>query len=186
MLSAPSWENNEKQESFVRSLKDLPVNLLLKQAPWSSAYPQVLKNIEEMNRRHRGLQENIHIIDPTVGIMHCIAAADLVVSEESSVLIEGVLLNIPGIAVTDWLVPDCHPPRPPSVPFDFVHKTTAAGLKQTVQQILGDLPEQKVRLAAKRDEHFSLLGSSPEPPLHRWRRTAKAYMLYFKTTIRGY
>lgn len=33
VLYAPSWENDGKQDDLVRSLKDLPVNLLLKQAP---------------------------------------------------------------------------------------------------------------------------------------------------------
>jgi hypothetical protein len=48
ILYAPSWENHGKQDDFVRALRDLPVNLLLKQAPWSDNYPQVLASIAEM------------------------------------------------------------------------------------------------------------------------------------------
>jgi hypothetical protein len=33
-LYAPLWENDGKQDDFVRSLIHMPVNLLIKQAPW--------------------------------------------------------------------------------------------------------------------------------------------------------
>ena len=212
ILYAPSWENDGKQEDFVQSLKGLPVNLLLKQAPWSPAYPEILSNIAAMNLHHRNLQENIHIIDPALGIMDCLAIADLVVSEESSVLIEALLLNIPGIAVTDWPIPDCRPPRPPSVPFPFLIKTPKSALKETVRQVLADLGSHKKRLIAERDQQFSLLGSSsaaiidvitagvhgeqpriapltpqfslrPEPPWKYWFRQAKTGKIYLKNTF---
>lgn len=213
ILYAPSWENDGKQEEFVQALKELSVNLLLKQAPWSSAYPHILRNIEAMNQRHRNLQENVHIIDPAVGIMDCLAVADLVVSEESSVLIEALLLNIPGIAVIDWPIPDRQPPRPPSVPFPFLVKTPKNALKKTVQQVLTNLASHKERLLAERDQQFSLLGSSAaaiidvitacvhgeqprigpltphfplrtEPSWQRWQRQAKIGTIYLKNTFR--
>ena len=212
ILYAPSWENDNKQDEFVQALKALPVNLLLKQAPWSPAYPHILRNIETMNQRHRNLQENVHIIDPAIGIMDCLAVADLVVSEESSVLIEALLLNIPGIAVIDWPVPDCQPPRPPSIPFPFLSKTPKAALKETVQKVLAALASHKARLITERDQQFSLLGQSaaaivdvvtacvhgdrppiapltPQFPLRteprwlRWQREAKTASIYLKTFL---
>jgi hypothetical protein len=160
ILYAPSWENHGKQDDFVRALRDLPVNLLLKQAPWSDNYPQVLASIAEMNRIHRDAGPDVHIISPEVGIIHCLALADVMVSDESSVLIEALLLDVPGIAVIDWLIPDCSPPRLACVPFDFVTKVERAALRATVEGILAQLPETRSRLAALRDRHFSCLGSS--------------------------
>ncbi len=160
ILYAPSWENHGKQDDFVRALTGLPVNLLLKQAPWSQDYPQVLASIREMNALHRNCSPDVHIIAPEVGIIHCLALADLMVSDESSVLVEALLLGVPGIAVEDWLIPDAEPPRPACIPFDFVIRTRREQLRATAEHALGNLPGLRESLAAKRDHHFSRLGGS--------------------------
>lgn len=160
VLYAPSWENHGKQDDFVRALRGLPVNLLLKQAPWSQAYPEVLAAIAAMNALHAKAGPDVHIVSPEAGIVQCLALADLMVSEESSVLIEALLLDVPGIAVMDWLVPDQVPPRPPSVPFDFVVKTGLATLRETVEDLLARLPQSRAALAPLRERHFACLGES--------------------------
>lgn len=160
ILYAPSWENNGKQDDFVQRLRDLPVNLLLKQAPWSDAYPQVLDNIRRMNKLHDGLADNIHIVDPNVSIMYCIGVADLLVSDESSVLIEAALHGVPSVAVTDWLIPDRMPPRFACIPFDNVRKTTKSGLRAIVQSIITDSLSAREQAKILRDHHFSHFGQS--------------------------
>ncbi|MFN4238172.1 MAG: hypothetical protein ACK4FZ_13205 [Vogesella sp.] len=160
ILYAPSWENNGKQDDFVQRLRDLPVNLLLKQAPWSEAYPQVLDNIRRMNQLHEGLADNIHIVDPNVSIMYCIGVADLLVSDESSVLIEAALHGVPSVAVTDWLIPDRMPPRFACVPFDNVRKTTKSELRKIVQSIIVDPLFAREQATILRDHHFSHFGQS--------------------------
>ena len=136
VLYAPSWENDRKQDEFVQALKDLPVNLLLKQAPWSDEYPEIIQNIKEMDDLHKNYKDNVNIISPKVDIMLCLKLCDIVVSDESSVLIEGLALDIPAVAVTDWMIPDCSPPRSPSIPFDFVTKTTKIKLNETIAYML--------------------------------------------------
>lgn len=160
ILYAPSWENHGKQNDFVRALGGLSVNLLLKQAPWSDKYPQVLASISEMNALHRHVGPDVHIIEPEVDIIHCLALADLMVSDESSVLIEALLLGIPGIAVMDWLIPDCTPPRRACVPFDFVFKTELNALSETARDILARPEMARAQLDSQRDRHFSHLGQS--------------------------
>jgi hypothetical protein len=160
ILYAPSWENHGKQDDFVRALRDLPVNLLLKQAPWSDSYPEVLANIAQMNALHRDAGENVHIISPDVGIIHCLAISDVMVSDESSVLIEALLLDVPGVAVMDWLIPDSTPPRMASVPFDFVIKTRRDALRTTVDDILARRADYQNGMASLRERHFSSLGQS--------------------------
>ncbi|HRF06768.1 MAG: hypothetical protein AW09_000234 [Candidatus Accumulibacter phosphatis] len=160
ILYAPSWENHGKQDDFVRALSDLPFNLLLKQAPWSDRYPEVLASIAEMNMLHRNASPNVHIIDPEVGILHCLALADLMVSDESSVLIEALLLDVPGIAVMDWLIPDTSPARRACVPFDFVTRIERGALRAMVTNMIECLPETRSELAAVRERHFSCLGQS--------------------------
>ncbi len=160
IIYAPSWENNNKQDEFVQALKDLPVNLLLKQAPWSTSYPKILQNIKEMNELHEGCAENIHIIDPEISIMYCLGMSDILVSDESSVLLEASLYGVPSIAVTDWLIPDQDPPRFASVPYDGINKTTIKMLKNKCIEILEDLDSSKLKTIEIRDAHFSNIGSS--------------------------
>ncbi|RLA07968.1 MAG: hypothetical protein DRQ51_04330 [Gammaproteobacteria bacterium] len=160
ILYAPSWENDNKQDEFVQSLKNLPVNLLLKQAPWSKHYPEILKNIETMDKLHRNYKDNVFVADRNVSIMQYLKVADILVSDESSVLIEGLLLDIPAVAVTDWRIPDCSPPRLPSIPFDFVIKTAKKELNKTILNILSDIDKFKKQLETKKNNHFSLLGNS--------------------------
>lgn len=160
VLYAPSWENDGKQDDFVQSLVDLPVNLLLKQAPWSEAYPWVLENIREMDERHRGIAGNVHIIDRGVSIMYCIGVSDLLVSDESSVLIEASLHGVPSLSVTDWLIPDRQPPRPVCVPFENVQKTTRSALRESVEKLLADPVLARSEALGLRDHHFSHFGQS--------------------------
>jgi len=159
VLYAPSWENNGKQDDFVRALMDLPVNLILKQAPWSDAYPQVQENICRMNEMHRGCADNVHVIEPDVNIMYCLGLSDLVVSDESSVLLEALLLNVPGVAVIDWLIPE-QPPRFSSAPYECVTKSSRAELRATVQTMLEDLQQYRTRLQGYRSQYFVNLGHS--------------------------
>jgi hypothetical protein len=167
VLYAPSWENDRKQDDVVRALKDLPLNVLLKQAPyrssskssWVAHHPEVVKAIEEMNQLHRGCAPNVHIIDPELSIMYCLGLADVLVTDESSVMVEALLLNVPSIAVLDWLIPDTSPPRFPSVPFDFTMKTSRQGLRSSVENVLANLEmwRQEI-LPGFREFHFANLG----------------------------
>jgi hypothetical protein len=92
--------------------------------------------------------------------MHCLGIADLIVSDESSVMFEGLLLDVPSIAVTDWLIPDCSPPRIPSVPYDFVIKTTKNNLTNTVNDVITNLSVYKANIQNAKERHFSYLGIS--------------------------
>lgn len=160
VIYAPSWENDGKQDEFVQALKDLPVNLLLKQAPWAPKYQHIIENIRLMNEKHRDCGKNVKIIDSNISIMRCLGLANIIVSEESSVMFEGLLFDIPSIAVTDWLIPDCAPPRPPSVPFDFIRKVSKSGLRNAVIEMLETLESHKQALRDYRNRNFAFLGES--------------------------
>jgi hypothetical protein len=157
---APSWENHAKQSDFVNSLIDLPVNLLLKQAPWSSAYPQVLNAIREQNALHENLSDKIRIVDPEISIMRILAVSDLLVSDESSVLFEASLAGVPSLAVSDWLIPDRSPPRFASVPFPDIPKTTRECLHLDAQLMLARANESDAKTRAIREAFYSNIGQS--------------------------
>ncbi|KQT34298.1 tetratricopeptide repeat protein [Methylophilus sp. Leaf414] len=160
VLYAPSWENHGKQDDFVQALKDLPVNLLLKQAPWSEKYRWVLNNIDEMDALHRGCADNVYVIDREISIMYCLGLADVMVSDESSVLTEALLLDVPGVAVIDWVIPDTNPPRPACVPYDYVTKTTRANLRDTVLNVLENPQQYQTEIDTNKKQQFAHLGES--------------------------
>lgn len=136
VLYAPSWENDEKEDEFIRALASLDINLLIKQAHWPPQYAHIIRNIEEMRKMHEGAYENVTYIEPEESILVALKMSDMVVSDESSVMIEGLMFGIPSVAVIDWLIPDVTPPRPACVPFDCVYKCKKVELREYVENIL--------------------------------------------------
>jgi hypothetical protein len=157
---APSWENDDKQTDFVRSLINLPVNLLLKQAPWSAAYENVLREIRKQNALHKDMAPNVKVIDPEISIMYVLGLTDILVSDESSVLVEAALNHIPTVSVSDWVIPDTVPPRPASVPFNIVKRTNRASLKGTIEHIMENYSKSRELCHSFRNEMFSNIGQS--------------------------
>lgn len=136
ILYAPSWENDEKEDDFVRALASLDVNLLIKQAHWPKEYESVNSNIKKMRKLHEGRYENVFYIEPEESIQVALEMCDIVVSEESSVMTEALIYNKPSIAVIDWLIPDTNPSRVASVPFDYVCKCKKVELREKIEKIL--------------------------------------------------
>lgn len=145
VLYAPSWENDEKEDDFIRALASLPVNLLVKQASWPEEYDFVIKNIENMRRVHEGKYNNLYYIEPEESIMVALKLCDLIISDESSVMMEGMMFGKPSIAVRDWLIPDTTPSRFASIPFENVFKCKKVELREAVEKFLaGDIKNEEV------------------------------------------
>ncbi len=138
VLYAPSWENDNKEDDFVRALASLPVNLIIKQASWPETYQNIIDNINNMRKLHEGKFDNVYYIDPEENIMTAISMCDLIVSDESSVMTEGALFNKPALAVCDWLIPDTTPSRFASVPMDYVLKCIKVELREQVYKLSTD------------------------------------------------
>ena len=136
ILYAPSWENDGKEDDFIKALWDLPVNLIIKQANFDESYGEIKKNIQEMRNLHEGKYDNVYYVEPWESIMSIIPFCDILVSEESSVMTEALLYGKPSIAVVDWLIPDTIPYRKAAVPFDYVYKCEKAKLRETVEALM--------------------------------------------------
>lgn len=138
ILYAPSWENDGKEDDFIKALSSMEVNLLIKQASWPNAYIHIIENICEMRRLHEGKFENVYYIEPEESIMTALEICDVVVSDESSVMAEALMFGKPSIAVTDWLIPDTTPSRFSCVPMSYVIKCKKAEIRDTVKQLISD------------------------------------------------
>ncbi|MCI8494309.1 MAG: hypothetical protein HFI74_01310 [Lachnospiraceae bacterium] len=136
VLYAPSWENDEKEDDFVRALASLPINLLIKQASWPQGYEPIVQNIADMRKMHEGNYKNLHYLEPEESILTALKMCDLVVSDESSVMMEALMFGKPSIAVTDWLIPDTVPSRFACIPFENVYKCKKVELRETVERLM--------------------------------------------------
>ena len=140
VLYATSWENDNKEDDFVQALHELPINMFIKQCPTqdSSEYPFQLHRdcVDAMYRLHSGKYENLTYVDVSENILVPLYLCDLVVSDESSVMIEAALYSKPSIAVTDWLIPDTIPHRFASVPIESVYKCKKNELRDAVERMI--------------------------------------------------
>lgn len=136
VLYAPSWENDGKQDEFVAAALALDCNIVIKQADWPlSTHAHIARNIDEMEAKYRG-HPRVKTIERKTSIMYALALADVLVSDESSVMVEALLFGVPAISVVDWLIPDQTPPRHASVPFDFVRRSRRSELSKDLSDVL--------------------------------------------------
>lgn len=160
VLYAPAWENDNKQDDFVQSMLKLDVNIIIKQASYSSEkFPDIVRNIEEMNQLHSSISR-VHIIDPNVNIMDVIEICDILVSEESSTMCEATILGKVAVSVVDWLIPDVTPSRLPVTDHPFTVKTEKSNLTSTVDKIIKDYDKYANTSKEYSYNNFSNIGNS--------------------------
>lgn len=157
VLLAPSWETDDKQRlsDFVQALEDLPINLLVKY------WPEIVIDKSYQLNTLTGRFGNLVILDPTLIILDGLALADLVISDESNCMAEALLLDIPAIAVKDWIVPavpDWGMAQRFAEPPCWVSHSTRANLRSAVESHLHNLDAHRKRARQTRDELFSNLG----------------------------
>lgn len=160
ILYAPAWENDGKQDDFVKAMKKLNVNILIKQAPWdANLYPDQIKNIEEMFLLHKD-DRQVTILPPETNIFDAIVVSDVLVSEESSTMCEAALMGIPSVSVSDWLIPDVSPSRFPKCDYEFAIHTKKENLDKCVQDILDNYQSIQTRIIDYSQHNFSNIGKT--------------------------
>lgn len=159
VLYAPAWENDNKQDDFVKAMLDLNVNILIKQAPFTEEFPKILENIRAMEELHRD-NPRVKILDRNTNIFEAIAISDILVSEESSTMLEAVLMDIPAVSVSDWLIPDTIPSRYPADNYEFTVKTTKNKLGACVSDIIDNYSRYQQEAQTYRMRNFGEIGHS--------------------------
>lgn len=161
VLYAPSWEWANRELEIVNAVKDLDVNLIIKQFPATpDIFPEQYKIINEVHSKVKNLnQKNVYILDSTINIFTCIALCDVLVSEESSTLYEAMLFGKPVIAVDNWMVPDVTPPRLPEFPYDWAVHTNKNDLKNIISKVLSN-KSYKDNIISFRDSNFPNIGKA--------------------------
>ena len=163
ILYAPAWENDNKQDDFVQSMKKLDVNILIKQFNYqpelNPQYLDAYNAVQEMYLLHKDIP-GVTILDPKTNIFEAIMACDILVSEESSTMCEATMMGIPAVSVSDWLIPDTDPKRYPECDYDFVFMTTKGELSEFVSGMLADYDEYVSKVDSFRKSTFGDIGGS--------------------------
>lgn len=160
IVYAPAWENDHKQDDFVKSMQCLDVNILIKQAAWNiNDYPEQVKNVQEMYELHKNLP-NVVILPPATNIFEAIAVSDVLVSEESSTMCEAAMMGIPAVSVSNWLIPDVTPSRYPQCNYDFVIMTTKEGLTNCIKDIITNYESYHKQSIVFAEKTFSNIGKT--------------------------
>ena len=160
VLYAPAWENDSKQDDFVKAMQKLDVNILIKQADWNKElYPQQVKNIAEMYELHKDVK-GVTILPPATNIFEAILVSDILVSEESSTMCEAIMMGIPAVSVSDWLIPDTTPSRLPKCDYDFVFMTKKDKLSDFVSNIIKDYNNYKKQAEEYSKVNFANIGKT--------------------------
>lgn len=160
ILYAPAWENSGKQDDFVQAMLSLDVNILIKQYDADPIkFPYCAKCIEEMEEKYRD-DKRVITLPKSLNIINAILAADVLVSEESSTMCEAVMLGVPAVSVSDWLIPDTIPFHYPKCDYTFVTKTSKANLQNCILDILNDYEKYREEAEAFSRYNFSNIGKS--------------------------
>lgn len=160
VLYAPAWENDGKQDDFVKAMLKLDVNILIKQVPVNpDEFKEMYDAINEMYELHKGIPK-VTILDPKTNIFEAIMAADILVSEESSTMCEATLMGVPAISVSNWLIPDVTPKRYPACNYSFVFMTTKEKLTDFVSEMLDNYKEYVEKTEKYRNDIFGECGVS--------------------------
>lgn len=159
VLYAPAWENDGKQDDFVKAMQQLDVNILIKQADWNKeSFPEQYENVRKMYDLHKNLPKVV-ILPPSTNIFSAIAVSDILVSEESSTMSEAAMLGIPAVSVSDWLIPDTTPSRFPKCDYDFVVMTLKAKLAECIQEIVTNYDSYHAQILKYSEENFLNMGN---------------------------
>ena len=104
ILYAPTFETDDKQLDILNLAKKLKLNLIIKH--WTSKddkiYSDIFKNTVKMNKISKKEYKDTYIFPPKSNIFLYLASADILVTDESSVMYEAMLFNVPTVIPNSW------------------------------------------------------------------------------------
>lgn len=166
VLYAPQTEQDGKQKTVLAAV--LAAELKLKIKHWENeAYidihpdlltPSYMRNLASENRQAEQY-ENVEVVPSRANFMEVLADVDLLITDQSSVLYEAAMLNIPTLTCIGWkhACGDCLGPQPSPDITISVHP-------DELESTLRDIKEQYSNLLEKtkliRANNFAFLGNS--------------------------
>ena len=163
ILYAPGFECNEKQTDVAKSVKNLNYHLIVKH--WISNKKEnqdLWKRVEIANKKTNNLlKSNLSIVKPYENFIEILPSADLIITDESSVAYEALLLDIPTLSVSDWIMQRHEKAIPRYVnPAKICITTKKKDLTEKIRHILNNKSFYQKKIKKKKKQHFSNVGVS--------------------------
>lgn len=166
ILYAPSMETDNKQLDILNLAIKLNVNLIIKHWPSKDdiRVSDIYKNILNANKISKKRYKDVIILPPKSDIFVSISAADLLITDESSVLYEAMLLNMPTIIPNDWKMRINNINKPRNIiPSKYAYTNCSnKELYSTSKLIFKNLKSINKKISKKKKFHFSNIGCSSE------------------------
>ena len=170
IIYAPGRELHNKAFDVINAVQKLNYNLIIKQFAWSQKnqkkkFIDIRKNIEISNKfAKKILKKNVYIVDPSENIMNYYAHADLLITDESSVIYEALLFDLPSLSVLDWLMAQNNigKTRLPKIDTNVSYTCLKKNLSYKIKKIFTNYTFYKKKIVNKKYQHFSFLDKSCE------------------------
>jgi hypothetical protein len=168
ILYAPGFETDNKGMDVVDALKDTNIKLLIKHLPWDQKkdlirFKDLRKNIIQMIKYAKyKLGKRAYVINVKENIMNYYNKADILVTDESSVIYEALLYNLPSLSCEDWPMRSNNRNKPRSI-----HKNTSVcnyvlkeNLRNEILYMFKNIRKIKNKIVGKKKNHFSYINNS--------------------------
>ncbi len=168
ILYAPCFETDNKQMDVVESIKNTNFNLLIKHLPWDTReeiirFKDVRNNIKLSNKLTKKiLKKRVKIINSKLNIMKYYSKADLLITDESSVMYEALLYNLPSLSCSDWPMRTNNINKPRKIKLDksVCIYTKKKDFKKKIKYCLDDLSNLNKKTNLIKKKHFSHIDNS--------------------------
>lgn len=168
IIYAPNREIDGKANNVIDSVKKLGLNLIIKQFAWSQKdqkikFKDIRSNIKKTNSYAKKiLGKKVYIVNPSQNIMDYYGMANLLITDESSVIYEALLFNLPSLSVLDWKMGQNNSQnfRAPVIDKDVSFVIDRINLTKKIRSIFKDYNFYKKKIINKKFDHFSHLENS--------------------------
>ena len=159
---------DSKAVDVINVVKKLGFNLIIKQFAWSQKsqkkkFFDLRNNINESNNLAKKiLKKKVYIVNPTENIMNYYGQADLLITDESSVIYEALLFDLPSLSVLDWKMAQNNsgPKRQPIIDKSVCMTCYKKDLKNKIKNYFENYKFYKKKIIKKKYSHFSYLNKS--------------------------
>jgi len=166
VLYAPQTEQDGKQTQVVQALRNINVNLRIKhwETPEESIFYRHLltenyfKNLHNENKIAKK-EPWIEILNPKSNFIEALFHADLLITDQSSVIYEAALGGIPTVSVNGWRHA-CNPCLGPQPSPDICLSSDLSDLPKNINLIFSNYEEWVKKSISIRDDNFTNLGVS--------------------------
>ena len=166
ILYAPSFETDNKQLDILNLAKMMELNLMIKHWPSKDdkKYSDIYKNTQMMNNISKRNYKDVYIYPPKTNIFLYLAAADILITDESSVMYEAMLFNVPTLIPNDWnmRINNSNKPRKIKPSSDAYQNCQLKDLPKNVSIILKNLQNIRKKIDNQKNLHFSYIQRSSE------------------------